>query len=191
MSWHTNVPIRWQRELAIAQNALDCVESGVDQDGLAFILGRLELCSTHGSVYETAHIRIVYPPKFPARNQPPSVFLESHHDLWENVEDSHIEGDWKLCLFVPGESKIRFTDEDSLEKLLVVVHSFLIKERIFQKRLKQSRSNGSLVSWPGPERSHGIAGLREAVKSMGKIRRNAPCPCGSGLKFKKCHINRL
>ena len=181
----------WQRELAIAQTVLDCVESGVDQDGLAFISGRLELCSAHGSVYETAHIRIVYPPKFPARNQPPSVFLESHHDLWVNVEDSHIEGDWKLCLFVPGESKIRFADEDSLEKLLVVVHSFLIKQRIFQKRLKQSRSYGRLAIWPGPARSHGIAGLQEAARSMGKIRRNAPCPCGSGLKFKKCHINCL
>ena len=27
----------------------------------------------------------------------------------------------------------------------------------------------------------------EAVKSAGKIRRNDPCPCGSGKKYKHCH----
>lgn len=25
--------------------------------------------------------------------------------------------------------------------------------------------------------------------SRGKIGRNDPCPCGSGLKYKKCHLN--
>lgn len=24
-----------------------------------------------------------------------------------------------------------------------------------------------------------------------KVGRNAPCPCGSGAKFKKCHIDRV
>mgnify|MGYP003403145600 FL=1 len=26
------------------------------------------------------------------------------------------------------------------------------------------------------------------VRTDEKISRNAPCPCGSGLKFKKCHM---
>ena len=25
------------------------------------------------------------------------------------------------------------------------------------------------------------------VRAAGKVGRNAPCPCGSGKKFKKCH----
>ncbi|MDZ7597592.1 MAG: SEC-C metal-binding domain-containing protein [Desulfobacterales bacterium] len=27
----------------------------------------------------------------------------------------------------------------------------------------------------------------QPVEACGKVGRNAPCPCGSGLKFKKCH----
>ena len=28
---------------------------------------------------------------------------------------------------------------------------------------------------------------RVKVHAAGKVGRNAPCPCGSGKKFKKCH----
>jgi hypothetical protein len=28
--------------------------------------------------------------------------------------------------------------------------------------------------------------VKEAT-ALGKVGRNEPCPCGSGLKFKKCH----
>jgi uncharacterized protein YecA (UPF0149 family) len=34
-----------------------------------------------------------------------------------------------------------------------------------------------------PARGHGITVCRAAPK----VGRNVPCPCGSGLKFKKCH----
>jgi len=41
----------------------------------------------------------------------------------------------------------------------------------------------------------GMQRRREALESAGmtfvravKIGRNDPCPCGSGMKFKKCHI---
>ena len=27
----------------------------------------------------------------------------------------------------------------------------------------------------------------ETIASWGKVGRNAPCPCGSGLKYKHCH----
>jgi uncharacterized protein YecA (UPF0149 family) len=26
---------------------------------------------------------------------------------------------------------------------------------------------------------------------MGKIGRNAPCPCGSGKKYKRCHLDTI
>mgnify|MGYP000742731632 CR=1 FL=1 len=32
-------------------------------------------------------------------------------------------------------------------------------------------------------------GFRETRRK--KLGRNDPCPCGSGVKFKKCHINRV
>ena len=46
---------------------------------------------------------------------------------------------------------------------------------------------------PRPQRvqtQHGDEGQGEAAGSQaksGKVPRNAPCPCGSGKKYKKCH----
>jgi preprotein translocase subunit SecA len=44
---------------------------------------------------------------------------------------------------------------------------------------------------PRPQRvmtSHGDSQEASAVQARGdKIGRNAPCPCGSGRKYKKCH----
>ena len=31
--------------------------------------------------------------------------------------------------------------------------------------------------------------LRPIVRETPKVGRNEPCPCGSGLKYKKCHGN--
>lgn len=191
MSWHDDNPLRWQREQQTAATMLDDFEAGVDQEGRASFRGCLELCSEHGHVYESVRLRFVYPPTFPARNQPPSVYLESHRDQWKKGGDSHIESDWKLCLFVPGESGIDFTEHDSLKKLLGVVHTFLLKERIYQRRYAMAELRGGVVQWPGPDRSHGLQGIREAIRDMGGIGRNDPCPCGSGKKFKKCHLGKL
>lgn len=191
MPWYDENPLRWQREQQIAAAALGGFEADIDADGRAYFRGWLELCSEHGHVYESVQLHIVYPPTFPARNQPPSVYLESHRDRWKKGGNSHIESDWKLCLFVPGESGITFADDDSLQKLLGVVHTFLLKERIYQRRLAKVSLNGGLAAWPGPDRSHGLQGIREAIREIGGVGRNDPCPCGSGKKFKKCHLGTL
>lgn len=190
MTWHEKNSARWQREQELAAATLSEFKAGID-DGKAYFCGGLDLCSEHGHVYDTARIRIVYPLTFPARNQPPSVYLESHRDRWRKGGDSHIESDWKLCLFVPGESRIKFGDDHSVRDLLGVVHTFLLKERIYQRRLVEAEIRGGVAEWPGADRSHGEQGIREAVREMGRVGRNAPCPCGSGLKFKKCHLGKL
>jgi preprotein translocase subunit SecA len=33
----------------------------------------------------------------------------------------------------------------------------------------------------------GSSGPKTVVRSGDKVGRNAPCPCGSGKKYKKCH----
>lgn len=190
MSWHQKDSKRWEREQALASLTLSDFQSGVEGDTV-FLAGRMELCSEHGHIYDSVHIRLVYPPTFPHRNQPPSVYLESHRDIWRKGGDSHIESDWKLCLFVPGESRIDFSKDDSLQSLLGTIHTFLLKERIYQRRLLLAQATGVTADWPGPDRSHGEQGIREAIRAMGRIGRNAPCPCGSGLKYKKCHLGKL
>ena len=124
------------------------------------------------------------------RNQPPSVYLESHHDRWKNTFNSHIESNWKLCLFVPGESGIVFADPASLKDLFAVIHTFLFKQRIYQRRLAKTYITGGEAEWPGEDRSHGEEGIREAIQAIGSVGRNDPCPCGNGLKYKKCHMRK-
>ena len=191
MQWHECSPSRWQRERTIASKLLDEFESGIDEKGRAFIIGIFRVYSQHGHLYESVKLRFLYPPTFPTRGQPPSVYLESHRNRWEKCDAAHIERDWKLCLFVPGESDIDFTNAHSLNELFAVLHTFLLKQRIFQRRLTRQRLTGEPAHWPGPERSHGIAGIREAVCAMGKIGRNEPCPCGSGVKYKRCCLNKI
>jgi hypothetical protein len=191
MQWHEVMPQRWEQEKSIAAAMLGDFEAGIDSTGGAFVCGLFNVVSEHGHVYETIRIRITYPPKFPNRNQPPSVYLESHRDRWEKGGDSHIEYDWRLCLFVPSESGIDFQEANSLSDLFAVVHTFLFKQRVYQRRLVRSRLDGRKAEWPGEDRSHGIQGIREAVNDAGGIGRNDPCPCGSGKKFKRCHLGKL
>jgi len=60
--------------------------------------------------------------------------------------------------------------------------------------------------WPGRQRSHGDAGYVEFVQELldgnqplfdalaptlanrSGVQRNSPCPCGSGVKYKRCHL---
>lgn len=191
MSWHQAMPERWQRERALASELLTEVDAGVDDTGKAYIRGLFALYSIYGSLYDSVRLRLVYPPTFPSRNQGPSVYLESHQNRWEKGGDSHIENDWRLCLYVPVESGITFASDSSLRDLFAVVHTFLLKERIYQRRLAHAKILGGRAKWPGPDRSHGTEGIREAVREVGGVGRNSPCPCGSGEKFKQCCKNRL
>jgi hypothetical protein len=191
MCWQDADPDRWKREQTIASELLEDSEAGIDSNRTAFIRGTLGVYSEHGHLYEAAKLRIEYPKNFPYRNQPPSVYLESHQDRWKNSGNCHIESNWKLCLFVPGESGINFADSASLNDLFAVIHTFLFKQRIYQKRLARTIITGGVARWPGEDRSHGEQGIREAIRAMGGVGRNAPCPCGSGLKYKKCHMRML
>lgn len=188
MYWHDANPDRWKQEQDIASQLLDDFQAGIDSNQTAYIRGTLGIYSEHGHLYESVMLRIEYPNTFPARNQPPLVYLESHRDRWQNTEDSHIESTWKLCLFVPGESEIDFASPISLNDLFAVLHTFLFKQRIYQKRLATTLITGGLAQWPGEDRSHGQKGIREAIQAMGGVGRNDFCPCGSGLKYKKCHM---
>lgn len=191
MQWHLSDALRWQQEQAIANEVLlDCV-SAVNENGTATIVGKFRIFSQHGHVYETVTIRIEYPERFPTRNQPPNVYLESHRDCWVNYGDSHIEADWRLCLFVPSESGIDFSEGESLNHLFAVLNTFFIKQRIYQRRVLASQFTGVAAHWPGDDRSHGIEGIAEAIKEGKGIGRNSPCPCGSGKKYKKCHMRQI
>ena len=188
MCWHSSGPDRWLREQVHASRLLHDFKAEIDWNQTAIIRGAFDVCSENGHIYESVGLRIEYPATFPVRNKPPSVYMESHRDRWTNNGDSHIEDNWRLCLFVPGESRIDFANEESLNELFAVVQTFLFKQRIYQRRLAQSYRTGEVAKWSGEERSHGDKGIQEAIRAKGGVGRNEPCPCGSGEKYKKCHL---
>ena len=141
--------------------------------------------------YDSLTIRVEYPASFPERGRTPNVVLLSHRDRWQKSSDAHINSDWSLCLFVPGESRIDFRQADSLKTLFAVLHIFLFKEYVYQQDRIREALTGKKAVWPGEARSHGYAGIAEAIQDMGKVGRNQPCPCGSGKKFKVCCMKVL
>ncbi|QDV39273.1 SEC-C domain-containing protein [Tautonia plasticadhaerens] len=189
MGWYDRNPERWRTEREVARKLLFCARPGVDPRGTAFITGHLSVLSRHGHEYGPFNIRVTYPDRFPDAGLVPSVYLYSHRDRWRNGFDSHIEPDWRLCLFVPGESGIDFAREDSLGELLAVTASFLRKEVIYQRDLAAKVAEGPPAVWPGEARSHGTEGIVEAVRARGSIRVTEPCPCGSGIAYRDCHLS--
>jgi len=191
MEWHEEHAERWNIEQQVASTYMADVCVGIDQQQRAFLVGSVSLRSGHGHLRDTVRVRIVYPPRFPDRGRFPSVYLESHREQWKNISGSHIEADWRLCLFVPGESGIDFGHKDSLVHLLECLRTFLFKEVVYQRDLRMEAVTGKPPVWPGKARSHGVAGIKEMVTDQGGVGRNAPCPCGSGKKFKHCHMTIL
>ena len=190
MAWHTQNAARWNAEVQISQEFLENSSCGVEQDGSAWIRGTFRVLSAHGDEHGAFQIKVFYAAEFPVRGRVPSVYLEGHPLEWRNTQDSHIEDDWKLCLFVPGESGIDFERPDSLVSLFKCLSTFLFKEIIYQRALLAEALGGPPATWPGSARSHGPDGIREALEDEGRPRRNDPCICGSGKKFKRCCITK-
>jgi len=192
MRWYVNAPRRWDKEQEIASRLLRQVHIEIDTENQACLSGYLPLVSAHGHEWDAYRIRIVYPNDFLQQGRLPSVYLDSHRDQWKHGRHTHIEDNWKLCLYVPGESGIDWLEDDALEWLLACVRTFLAKERIYQRDLVRQQSTASRAVWPGEARSHGIDGIREAARDPGRpTKRNEMCPCGSGKKFKKCCESKL
>lgn len=188
--WFLENPERWATEQLIARVFLSPVVAGIEH-GRAFIGGTYRLLSEHGHHYGEFQLRVVYPRRFPFRNRHPNVFLESHRDHWINGRDSHIEPSWRLCLFVPRESGIDFAAPDSLALLFAKVHSFLLLERIYQRRVGDETRGGPTAMWPGPQRSHGLEGMLEEIAEHGRPSPDEACVCGSGDLFGECHEPEL
>jgi hypothetical protein len=195
------MPKRWAHELEVAHAYMQNVRAQTNGQ-LVAIRGDLVLPNRYSDgVRERFTIRIVYPPDFLhaltaegfVDNAPtvPWVYLLSHRNVWVRRLDGHILSDWSLCLFVPGEADINFRDQHSLKQLLEVIQTFLILQRIYQARIRRESETGVEAKWPGPQRSHGLDGLLEAIRDRGGLRDGELCICGSGLRFARCHKELL
>ncbi len=111
------------------------------------------------------------------------IFKFSHENNMPPA-DLDLNGDGSCCLGI-------FTREESanitLDKyILEIVFSFFAGQAFFSTYKEKP---------PWGEYSHGIRGEAqkniEIFKNMKNTGRNDPCPCGSGLKYKKCCIDQF
>ncbi len=79
-----------------------------------------------------------------------------------------------------------FPPQHALERYIMAPRSGGQDER-YQKR--QQREEEYRKQLPGAD-DEPLPPPAETIHSDGKPKRNDPCPCGSGKKFKQCCINK-
>ena len=95
----------------------------------------------------------------------PSHFVSKHWDIYPKGFENILFDKEKLSRFRNNE--LSFKCNDSLE------------ERTQSKELRVLKGLSNLVNKELTEKENPV--------NWGKVGRNAPCPCGSGSKFKHCH----
>ncbi len=116
-----------------------------------------------------------------------------------HIADRHFYPDGQCCLWLPPESRWNKDDPDALCAFLDEVTIFFDRQLVYD-------AEGSGI-WPGPQRSHGSKGYIEFVlefmngdqallmtlapvlSNIITVGRNSVCPCGSGQKYKRCHLH--
>lgn len=200
--WYRWMPLRWKTEQDVARRYLTDVETGLDREAQAVIRGTYAWRTKYsGKLRDSFKIRIVYPDDFlpigPRADSRlavpmyPSVFLDSHHDVWQRRVDGHILSGWLLCLFVPGDVEIDFRLPNSLERVFEALHAFLVLQHHYQHDLQREVETGTPAVWPGAQRPHAVEGYSEAVRDRGGMPDQEPCVCGSGYRYGDCHKSAI
>ena len=131
-----------------------------------------------------------------------------HLEFWERVHELHpqrginIRQRLMATFTLAGELKeIRFSQEsDSTTKYLLVAWNRRCSVHFSEcrRRYDQIKAAGKRSFPPTPKPRIPVVIDKEAapkkrtlrVESKQQVRRNDPCPCGSGLKFKRCCARR-
>lgn len=150
-------------------------------------------------LHATVSVRIVFPDEYP-RLEPTAYDAAGRfvHDA-----DGHfIPGSGgRCCLWLSWESGWSADEPAALLTFLDQVALFFHRQLIFEARGRDE--------WPGPARDHGTRGYYDFLKDAlnvdesllrlflprleqyGLHPRHGPCPCGSGLPYRECHLPRV
>lgn len=136
-------------------------------------------------------IRIDFLDNYPERE--PLAYDASNR--FPHIADRHFYTDGRCCLWHPLKSMWQSEEPKGLIAFLDQVSVFFDRQLIYDVT----------KTWPGPQYSHGFQGYQEvivellggephlvntfarALTGVSGIGRNSLCPCGSGVKYKKCH----
>jgi len=138
-----------------------------------------------------------FPDNYP--EQEPRVYDAAN--CFPHEANRHFYPDGRCCLWLPPESRWNADDPEGLCRFLEEVAVFFDRQLIYD-------AEGKGI-WPGGQRGHGGDGYVEFVQELlgedqqllvalapifankSNIGRNSRCPCGSELKYKKCHLHTV
>lgn len=158
-----------------------------------FLEGNLILRGDAG-VPERIEIRIEFPDHYP-REEPT---VSEVGERFPHILDRHFHPNGACCLWLPPKSCWKGHDPDGLLSFLDEVVLFFDRQLICDV----------VGYFPGPQWAHGYAGYIEYVQEHLRDHRlfvalvpvftndlnpgrNDVCPCGSGRKFKHCHLDTV
>jgi hypothetical protein len=102
------------------------------------------------------------------------------------LPDTQLEYDYSIEGFRVNNIRKPIVDHSIIHELIDLMEQrFLLEEKYSKGRIVEIPKDEFL---PIERRVGEIALMIQQGKHFGKIGRNAPCPCGSGKKYKKCCI---
>jgi hypothetical protein len=195
-AWYRTDPDRLEREKALLCKAYPSLAFFVD-DGVQTVRieGILPL-KAHCGVTEEIRVRIDYPHEYPRR----LPIARDPVGRFEPSPNGHINKDGSFCLTLPLDKEFDLDSTNFIVDFVDAVALFVDRELIYEVT----------GQWPGPEWGHGGKGVQELMecefgttdtatitrladlaRGRSSLSRNAECPCGSGRKYKHCHLKTV
>jgi hypothetical protein len=167
----------------------------VDPDsGLMCLTGNFTLQADCGVPTEIS-VQVVFPMDYPD-SEPGAYDAVGRFPV---SDDRHIVTGGRFCLWLPPCSRWEKDDPKRLVRFLDEVTVFLERQLVYDVT----------GDWPGEQYKHRAAGYEEFMLSalggraeylriffpviLGQehLGRNSPCLCGSGKKYKRCHVQAI
>lgn len=171
-----------------------------DAEERVYLEGALLLALEQTRVRTDIQVRIEFPPGYPLKE--PRAYDSAGR--FPHIADRHFFPDGRCCLWLPPESQWDRAAPDGLCRYLDQVALFF-----YRQLLCDALSTNGRVIWPGKARAHGDLGyveyvldlldgdekmldvLAPALGNTIQLGRNDRCPCGSGIKYKRCHLEKV
>ena len=189
-AWFVRDPLRLKREKSVLAASYPALSWSLDdKNGMAVVSGQLLVCDGAG-VPRPITVRIDIPPTYP-HGVPIAYALNGRFPM---DPDGHVLEGGQLCMWLHELQPLDFIYRDVLTTYVDHVVLFLHRALIYEQTGR----------WPGPAWAHGynayVDYLVEALGSVQNVeifrltllsetvrKRNEPCICGSGKKYKACH----
>ena len=172
-------------------------ELSVSSSEDAIVLGGRLVVSGPKGPFDSYQVKLGVPANFPWEE--PIVFETG--ERIPKIADRHVSPTRKNCCLGVWEEWLLTTSNQRFETFLTGwMHDYFVSQSWFEAK----------GEWPYGQRSHGKAGIVESyaylleVDSDAKvivnhlkllaretIKGHSPCPCGSGLRLRKCHRDSI